>query len=75
MGKKLEFVINIFNQLASFGEKIVDDVVMEMVLNPLPTSYEYYVWSILSQQVMLMLDELIAKLLHEKTKNKLCGKN
>jgi hypothetical protein len=48
---------------------------MEMVLNPLPTSYEYYVWSILSQQVMLMLDELIAKLLHEKTKNKLCGKN
>jgi hypothetical protein len=43
MGKKLEFVINIFNQLASFGEKIVDDVVMEMVLNPLPTSYEYYV--------------------------------
>jgi len=42
MEKKLEFVINIFNQLVGFGEKIVDDVV-EMVLNALPTSYEYYV--------------------------------
>jgi len=43
MEKKLEFVINIFNQLVGFGEKIVDDVVVEMVLNALPTSYEYYV--------------------------------
>jgi hypothetical protein len=32
----LEFVINILNQLASFGEKIVDDVVVKMVINALP---------------------------------------
>lgn len=41
--KNLEFVTNIFNQPADFGEKIVDDVVVEMVLNALPKSYEYYV--------------------------------
>ncbi len=44
MGKKLEFVTDIFNQLAGFGEKIVDDVV-EMVLNALPKSYAYVGWT------------------------------
>jgi len=39
----LEFVIDFLNQLAKFGEKIVDDVVVEMVLNALFESYEYYV--------------------------------
>lgn len=43
----LEFVTNLLNQLADLGEKIVDDVV-EMVLNALPKSQEYYVQSILS---------------------------
>jgi len=44
----LEFVTNLLNQLADLGEKIVDDVVVEMVLNALPKSQEYYVQSILS---------------------------
>jgi hypothetical protein len=39
----LEFVTDLLNQLAKFGEKIVDDVVVEMVLNTLLESYEYYV--------------------------------
>jgi hypothetical protein len=43
MEKNLDFVNNIFNQLVGFGEKIVDDVVVEMVLNTLPKSYDYYV--------------------------------
>ncbi len=38
-----ESVTNILNQLVRFGEKIVDDVVEEMVLNALFESYEYYV--------------------------------
>jgi hypothetical protein len=45
-----------------------------MVLNALPESYEYYVWSILSQQLMRTLDELTAKLLHEEIKKELHGK-
>jgi hypothetical protein len=70
----LEFVIDLLNQLADLGEKIVGDVVVEMVLNALPESYEYYVQSILSQQVMPMLDELTSNLLHEETKRELrCG--
>ncbi len=39
----LESITNILNQLVRFGEKIVDDVVVEMVLNALFESYEYYV--------------------------------
>lgn len=70
----LEFVTDLLNQLADLGEKIVDDVVMEMVLNTLPKSYEYYVQAILSQQVMPTLYELTSKLLHEETKRELCGK-
>jgi hypothetical protein len=61
-------VINLLNRLANFGEKIVDDVVVKMVLNALLEIYEYYVQSILSQQLMHTLDELTAKLLHEEIK-------
>lgn len=70
----LEFVTDLLNQLADLGEKIVD-VVVEMVINTLPKSYEYYVQAILSQQVMPTLYELTSKLLHEETKRELCGKN
>jgi hypothetical protein len=38
----LEFVTDLLNQLVRFGEKIVDDVVVEMVVNALLESYEYY---------------------------------
>jgi hypothetical protein len=61
-------VINLLNRLVNFGEKIVDDVVVKMVLNALLEIYEYYVQSILSQQLMHTLDELTAKLLHEEIK-------
>jgi hypothetical protein len=70
----LESITNLLNQLASFGEKIIDDVVVKMVLNALPEIYEYYVQSILSQQLMRTLDEFIAKLLHEETKKEFHGK-
>ncbi len=69
----LESITNILNQLVRFGEMIFDDVVVEMVLNALFESYEYYVSSILSQQVMPMLNKLIAKLLHEETRSELHG--
>ncbi len=69
----LESVTNLLNQLAGFGGKIVDDVV-KMVLNALPEIYEYYVQSILSQQLVRTLDELTTKLLHEETKKELHGK-
>jgi hypothetical protein len=39
----LESITNILNRLSRFGEKMVDYVVVEMVLNTLLESYEYYV--------------------------------
>ncbi len=38
-----KFVVNLLNRLASFGEKIVDDVVVKMILNALLEIYKYYV--------------------------------
>ncbi len=69
----LESITNILNRLSRFGEKMVDYVVVEMVLNTLLESYEYYVQLILSQKVILTLVEFIAKLLHEETRSKLYG--
>lgn len=64
-----DFLINIkdlVNQLASFGEIIIKYVLVKMVLNVFPPSFDHFGQSISTQKDLPMFEELIGKLLHEE---------
>ncbi len=64
-----DFLINIkdlVNQLAGFGKIIIKYVLVKMVFNVLPPSFDQFVQSISTQKDLPMFEELIGKLLHKE---------